>query len=503
LNRKLSNANFVALAIFFTAIIVRALPEIIVGGFPTGYDTTDGYIVRILSPLAINLQTLFTTPLVYDILSIIHFLTTVDPFVETAILAPLFYGIFIISFYFMLHTGFNWSLKKTAITSILFLFEPVVLRTGWDLLREELALAFLFILVGTTKGQLLRKDKRKLVFFLTMLIVLTEQLISILLFVIILAQSFWTIYRERSIRSYTRSIYPVIPSFLTFLGVFLNASGINIFSSSPSLTFQIGKTPTVTSLKLPSGSAIPFITNYYLSDPRFIDGSYITVVNYVLSLTFYTILFLIPFSVIGFRKDKTLTPMLIWMVVAGYGILLLPATAPAYYWRWIILLAIPLTVYGANGVEKIVRKAPKIFDRLGVVFVILLVSVGILYSTTTLLPINAAATTYIPSNMTQGSFSISQSTALGELASYVTNNSSGASYILTTEDFVGVLTADLHSNFTLILSPSDLPLQTALADARNTTIVNANLYVIWYCGEIPSGLNLADEKGSVCLYQNS
>ena len=103
-------------------------------------------------------------------------------------------------------------------------------------------------------------------------------------------------------------------------------------------------------INLPYG---PGFLNYFVSDPRFIGGDYFTVLAYVSNLSLYVVVPLIPLAVKGFFKDKVFLPILVWLLITSYSIIVFPWFALSHYWFWTFLLPIPLTVYAGNAFEKL------------------------------------------------------------------------------------------------------------------------------------------------------
>lgn len=97
---KLSNGNArYLLFIFFIAIVVRAIPELIAYPYPIGYDVINYYI-----PVIANFEGHWATvsnqfPLYVSFLYMLTIATNLDPFTVVRISAITIFGFFTISIY--------------------------------------------------------------------------------------------------------------------------------------------------------------------------------------------------------------------------------------------------------------------------------------------------------------------------------------------------------------------------------------------------------------------
>jgi hypothetical protein len=331
------------LLVFVTATLLRGLPELLSGPYPVGYDLLAGYAPSVQAlPETYPLRLFGWLWSSFSIFVLWFFwkISQLDLFTFLKIAAPVFYGLFSASFYYLLSKGVGWNNKKSFFTTLLFFLQPGILRLGWDQLRLMLGLVFLFLLLGLTKCDFVRgAQKRPAIFVsLSLLIIISQQLTATLFFVVVgwqLVRSF----RERI--PVLRALLLLSPSALIFsLQLYLDYFSTQVFSSH------------FIPLKLPSGSPLFAFTNYFLSDPRFINGNVLTVLAYVGNLSLYVVIPLIPLAVKGFFKEKVFLPILAWLLAASYSIAVFPWFAFSNYWWWIFLLPIPLTIYAGNALDK-------------------------------------------------------------------------------------------------------------------------------------------------------
>ncbi len=235
------------------------------------------------------------SPLAVLFLWSIRFLTGVDVNLLLKVMGPVFYGGLSCTFYFFLSRGLGWTYKKSFFVSLILILQPSILRMGWDQLREELGLIFLFLLLGLTQSNLIPRDKIKLkvfcIFPLSLVIVFSHQLIALLLFAII----FWQLLTYESVRDkmYLSSILMIIPSVIIF---FLQ---VNAQFLSPMFSDHFAPLPW------PGGTGNFVLINYFQSDPVFLGGNYLTVLSNVGALLLYCVIPLIPFAIMGFFRRKS------------------------------------------------------------------------------------------------------------------------------------------------------------------------------------------------------
>ena len=159
----LSEEKIVYLIVFFTAFLIRLIPELIILNYPIGYETIT-YYAPAMNPssgvvngdffgflnqfLVFNPsfgQFLRSGPLFYVIMWFIIDLFGVDAFVLLKVVGPLLYGCLAISFYVFVRRGLNLEIKIAFLVALILIFQPAALRLSWDRYRTVLALIFFFV----------------------------------------------------------------------------------------------------------------------------------------------------------------------------------------------------------------------------------------------------------------------------------------------------------------------------------------------------------------------
>jgi len=144
-----------ALAGFLLPFTVRAIPEVIAGPYPIGWDIIAFYVPNTLDMAAGRMSIwgiLGSGPLMYSFIVPIHVLTRVNPILLFKAAGPLLFGLLCWSVYRFCERKLGLSVRS-AFLSVLFLsFYFVSLRVAWDAYQAELGLTF-FVLGLTVAGE--------------------------------------------------------------------------------------------------------------------------------------------------------------------------------------------------------------------------------------------------------------------------------------------------------------------------------------------------------------
>ena len=206
---------------FAVPLLVRVVPEVLMGPNIVGFDTMASYVPTVL--LWQNGHTDFwglvaTAPLLY---SILIFLVSAGGGLITVlkVLPPILEGFMGLSVFGYAKHGLGWSSKKSIVTALIASVYFVSLRISWDTLREELALILLFaVLILLTADKLFSHPwKRYLLLSVAMsLVVLSEQLVAVLMLGIILLTLIYN-YVKKNRLGITRLLAASVPALFCFL----------------------------------------------------------------------------------------------------------------------------------------------------------------------------------------------------------------------------------------------------------------------------------------------
>jgi len=458
--------------VFSISLVLRALPEFLSGVYPVGFDALAGYVPAVVALPDHAPMILFGwdwSPLAVYLLWFVRWITGVEPFLLLKVAGPVFYAFFTVSFYYMLLHGLEWDEKKSFMVALLFLFQPAVLRMGWDQLREELGLVFFFLLLAKTKCDIVSGARHKglTVLVLSLLIVFSHQLAAFLFFAVVLWQLFDTMMKRD--RAFFRGFVVVLPSAVFFVW--------QLYKQFINPGYSLHFVP----IRLPTGTDIFVFTNYFLSDPRFLDGNYLKVLSYVGSLSLYCVVPLVPFALKGFFRDRVFTPILVWLSLASYSIVFSPTYAFSMYWWWILLLPIPLTVYAGQGLEKLgVFRSPKRL-KAGVFGLILLGGVALGYATS-VVPIGYPhAYSYIPSGLAESCVGFGDVPDVETALHWVNENMPISAIVIVPENFQGFAFMKLRADLQIRVAPSVLNLSGVI---NRININDGDLYAVYYSKDV-------------------
>ncbi len=471
--KKHLDSRYYILAIFGLAILIRGVPELLSGPYPVGYDLLAGYAPSILAlpeTYPLKLFGWLWSSLAVFILWFFWELSHIDLFLFLKVAGPVFYGLFVSSFYYMLSKGLGWDRKKGFATALLFLLQPGVLRTGWDQLRLMLGLVFLFVLLAKTKCNVVSEAEKKpiTVAVLSVLIAVSQQLTAVLFFVVVL----WQMVKARFERKIigTKALVSLFPFFFVFalqlcLAYFVDPS------------FSTHFVP----IHLPSGSGFFAFTNYFLSDPRFIGGNYFSVLAYVGSLSLYVVIPLAPLALKGFFKDKVFLPMLAFLLVASYSIVVFPWFALNYYWFWTFLLPIPLTIYAGHALDRggalaVGKRSKKMF-----VGYLLLGVVAFGYASSVIRIGYPFAYTYMPSGLVESCVDFKDIPDIKEAFMWVNTHIPENVVVVVPEKFQGFASMYSRSDLNIRIAPPILSLNLVIDQVENKSEA---IYALYFTNEV-------------------
>src|SRR3989442_7397334 len=172
-----------ALAAFLLPFIVRAIPEVIAGPYPIGWDIIAFYVPNTLDMATGRMGVwgiLGSGPLMYSFIVPIYLLTRINSILLFKVAGPVLFGVLCWSVFRLCEKKLGLSVRS-AFLSVLFLaFYFVSLRVAWDAYQAELGLTF-FVLGLTVAGEswsVPRNTVAESVFFLVA--ILANQLVAVL-----------------------------------------------------------------------------------------------------------------------------------------------------------------------------------------------------------------------------------------------------------------------------------------------------------------------------------
>ena len=439
---------------FFVPLMVRALPEFLMGGYSVGFDTIS-YYVPVTSRWISNgvgfWEFIGYAPLFY-LLLVGFALAGVPLTVSLKVLPSLLHGFLGLVIYIYARKGLAWSCKKSLFVSLLAVLYFVGLRISWDMLRCELGLIFLLAFL-IMLHECLSKDQWKLFGLLLscmVLVVLTHQLVAAIMFAVV----FTVVLKKLISRSYDavwRLILSSIPA-VVLLGLVVYAD----FAVLPSVS-----TASV------AGSGLGWLSLFGF--PSIFEG-----VADTLGFLFYCYLPLLPFVFVGIKGFRSLELKVwsIWCLIAVLFPFFL-SFAPLGY-RWILLLAFPMAFFAVEG-----------FGRLNFGFwkkiwagLLVVLSLSFVF-----LPAEAAFPYfsvfpyYVPSSMLQNSVPLSDCGDVVKVLKWVEANIGDDGFLLVHDAFQGWVLLYLNNGVRVVQYGYASPEEAARVTFGSG---HAKVYLVWW-----------------------
>ena len=466
-------------------LIIRSLPEIIVGPYPVGFDTIAFYVPNTIDwatgKVGFGLA-LGTGPLLYLIALFATYSLRMQPVWVFKFMGPILYGCLMFSIYQFLRLGLRWSEKLSLSTVFLSSLYFVTLRISWDLFRTMLGLTFIFISLPFL-GNLRTPRSYLMVLLLSVLAILSDQFAATIMLSILLYRAATLFFRKRN-SEFTKILRIVLPSLSLF-------SVIAFLDVSLGLAFIHDQLPLQTSAEALEG--MEFLAYCYAP--------------------------LTPLVFLGYRRVKNLD-LKVWSFacVLGAVSVLIPFMGLIVSFRWSLLLDFPLCVYAASGISafrNISIRNPFLahtINRILATAALLLTLSSCLYvalPAERALPYFNSFPSLMPTSLAQSSIPASDMPALTALLRWVRSNSNNQTFLITHQAIYGWARAyGLAASRHLIDYGYSSPMTgvAAALESGATTVL-----VIWWANgqgwhdqtSLPSGFVPILTAGSLVLYKYS
>jgi hypothetical protein len=474
---------------FAIPLIVRAIPEILMGPFLVGFDSIGYYVPNTITWLGngVSFWSLMSSaPLFYILLMGITSIGA--PIVVTLkIIAPLLLGLLGFVTYNYTHKVLSWSPKKSLILALLSTLYFVSLRISWDMFRSELALVFLFLMLIFLQknGNTLRNG-----FFISLtmaLVVFTHQLITVIMFVIIIA-TIVSFHFKKKTSELKRILICSIPAIILFgLIVYINY----FVFSLPIMGYSVDYAGGFESLAVTSHPEL------ILNTLGFLAICYLP---------------LVPLLIFGFRRSKSNIQLKAWMLWIFIPLLIVIISPTTFFlggvlpYRWILLLTYPLSFYAVEGLFAIKWNWYKIVYKIAIGVIIAILSIGFL-----VLPNSGALDyfgsypTYIPKSMLQNTVQLSDCQDTSNALLWAQNNMPSNGYLLVHEAFYGWATLSFNNSRLIPYffgSPTDAVNKLQQENNSNP------LYLIWWVNgtgwygqsSVPATFKELFQSGNIAIY---
>ncbi len=242
-----------ALAAFLIPLGIRAIPEVIVGPYPVGFDTISFYVPNTLDWAAGKtgaMAMLGAAPLMYMISVPLYLLVRVNPVWIFKVMGPILYGGLIWSLFRFLQLGLRWTGRQAFGTALMASLYFVTLRISWDLYRNMLGLTFILLSLPLLQAE--KNPRRELVSsVLLSLAVASDQLTAVLALGLI-GFRFLESLRRRQWGDMAYLTRVGLAPLALFAAVFYTglASGISLVETQPEVPRQIAPLATARALRI-------------------------------------------------------------------------------------------------------------------------------------------------------------------------------------------------------------------------------------------------------------
>ncbi len=471
---------------FFIPLVVRAIPEYIMGPFVVGFDTLAYYVPNTLVWLRNGVgfwNFMAVAPLLYMVLMALTSIG-IPIVISLKVMAPVLLGFLGVAVYFYANKTLSWSPKKSLLVVLFATLYFVALRISWDMLRSELALIFLFAaLIFLEKGA--TSYRNGVLLSLAMLsVVFAHQLVAVVMFFIVLV----TVIRlglDRKMVEVRRLVVSSVPAGLLFSVIvyanYVVSSKFSVVSGFPGQD---------------SGGFMALFG--FASYPDFVVNT--------LGFLVFCYLPLLPLVVLGvkqFGKNLQMKTWVFWVFIALLSAVISPnAFVAAFPYRWILLLTYPLAFYAAEAFAHLKLNGYK----LGVGLMLVTLSFGFMVLPNNLaFPYYVLFTLYIPSSMLQNTVPLSDCQDTANALQWVRNNMQSDSRLLTHDAFYGWASLTLDAN-QVISYGYDNP--ETLAEKLVNNGSEYQLYLIWWINgsgwhsqpTISSNFSEVYESGRIAVY---
>jgi hypothetical protein len=483
---------------FVVPLLVRVIPEVLMGPYVVGFDIMGYYVPTTLLWLHGDVSLwsfLASAPLLYTLTSGLT-LAGGSVILALKVLPPVLLGFLGLAIYGYARRGLGWSPKKSFLPALVGTLYFVALRVSWDALREELALIFFFavliLLVAGSKESDKFSWKRYLAFSLALAgVVLSNQVVAVLALGVILFTVVYKMVRESRVDA-VRLIAFSLPAVLLFFVIFYLS-------------------PAVPEYRLIFG--FPATSDGWLA--LFGYSSYPAMLVSEAGFFLYCFLPLLPLALLSVRRFGNFQ-MRSWIVLILIAVFI-PVVSPSDL-RVLMLLIYPFAFYVTDALSWLKSIHWKRFRvtmlRIGLVYLVLVTAVlslgFMLLPNATPFPyfstgqVNGYINT-IPSSMLQNTVSAADCQGTVNALQWLKENMTGNSILLTHRVFYGWALTTFNPNQVFLYEFGN-PLNATTTVAQEGY---SKIYLIWWINgqgwqdqlTVSSAFHEIYHSGEIAIYQ--
>lgn len=480
---------------FAVPLLIRLIPEVLMGPYLVGFDTMAYYVPTTTLWLhgGISLGSFIATaPLLYSFTAGLT-LASGSVLLVLKVFPSVLLGLLGLAMYFFARRGLGWSPTKSLVPALVGTLYFVALRISWDALREELALIFFFValtllLVNSAKPKLSWKGYAAFSLALVA-VVLSNQVIAAIVLGVLLFTVVHKFVRRSRVEA-TRIILFSIPAVVLFFA-----------------TFYLS--PAVPEYRLIFG--FPSTTDGWLA--LFGYSSYRAMLATEAGFVIYCFLPLLPLALLSVKRFSNFQ-MRSWVILV-FATCFVPMVSPSDL-RVAMLLVYPLAFYATEGLSALKTIRWKRYNtnllRIGLVYLMLVTAVfslGFMVMTpqNPFPYFNLGTNAYIytiPSSMLQNTVSISDCKSTVTALSWLKDNMTGNAVLLVHRAFYGWAISTFNPD-QLIMYEFGNPLDAAATASQQGY---SQIYLIWWVNgkgwdgqpTVASAFHEIYQSGEIAIY---
>jgi len=473
------------------SIAVRAIPELLAGPWPLGFDAVFRYAPFVHetqeSGLGVAMSGVITErlpPLFFLFLGIPASVIPAEPFAFTKVAGVLLAGLLALSMYYFARRGLEWNTSRSLLVVLLTSLYFVPLRFSWDMYNNTLGYAFAIIALVHLPREASNRVRPDLVFFtMALFSMITSELTAVLLGAISVV---FLAFQLRARRA------PAL--------VLMAVSGLSILLSLVYLRVLFPPLSPSSPLAPPT-FAVVFPFNYVGVDQDiYAYPSVIDVYTQVLALGAMLFLPFVPLAVRGAIADSRVVVWGFVLALAGFSILFSPFAAVPLWHRWLFMLVFPVILMTANALAKVHPRKVLAYLLaillLGVPYLVAPPEYAFVYYST------PVTTRYVPSSMLQNTVPLSDCQDVVDLILWFNSGGFESPVLLAPARFAGW--AHLYARGADVFTVEE-PSQI---NNGNFSAYRHVFYLYWAPFEgwfdasvMPNGLVLLREWGRIALYE--
>ena len=478
-----------ATIVFVIAFSTRLIPELLSPNYPVGYDVAI-YSYQVPHIHERPLPSLLRgTPMFYLIAWALLRATGIDVLLLLKLMGPLMYGLLMLSFYVFLRKALGWDRRWSLLCATICALQVPALRLSWDLFRNELGLAMLFLFMASASGR--SRPRWLITTLLALLTTLSHQLASVSMFI----WSFFQIIsaRDRNREYMTKMVLCLLPSATLFSYQLAAYLGL----LPPPAPVKVER--VIIRLQPPNPRANRPFTNYFLC-ANFLGTDYLGLVRTFLKLLLICYLPLCPLALMGLKRHRALDLLTVWFSIGAFSFLLCPQAYPFYsFFRWLMFLVFPISAYAINGLARIKSKTQYWRYVLACALIAYLL-MGVSYASGTIYCINDEdVNAYLPWSLMQSTIGVGQIDDCIACLQWLNHHAGDNAVLITEQRFYAWALNFLDRRIAIAWYPHGYPID--LVPIASVLEEYEEAYLIWYSGYNVPGFREVFTSHDIAIYR--